>query len=289
MIAIVFSKDRPLQLEALIRSMQLNCEGERPTITVALVRASTRRLKRLYESLFGELCQDAGFKPMMQRRFKVSLLRALDGAVEAERRVDGAPEPVVCFLVDDTLFVRRFSFSLAAGVLRARHKALGFSLRLGNNTTYCYSLDRDQKMPVASRVDDNVFAYSWVGADADFGYPLELSSSLFRLGDVGPLLRNLSYENPNELEAVLAASAGGWVESRPDLLCFSPSVAFSVPVNRVQQAYENRAGESPEYTASALADSFARGLRVDVAAYAGFVPRGCHQEVALILKDRGIE
>jgi glycosyltransferase involved in cell wall biosynthesis len=69
----------------------------------------------------------------------------------------------------------------------------------------------------------------------------------------------------------------------PYLLCFPSSVAFSLPLNRVQQEMENACGRRIGYPADALADSFLSDLRVDLTAFSGFTPMSCHQETELPL------
>lgn len=70
------------------------------------------------------------------------------------------------------------------------------------------------------------------------------------------------------------------------MLCPDSSVAFSAPMNRVQEVYENRAGTKPEWSTESLAGKFDLGLRVDVATLDGFVPSACHQEVELSLESK---
>ncbi len=74
--------------------------------------------------------------------------------------------------------------------------------------------------------------------------------------------------------------------NQPALLCYEQSVTFCNPVNKVQTVYANRAGTASEYAADHLAELFDQGYRVQVAAYAGFVPSACHQEVELTYERR---
>jgi len=89
------------------------------------------------------------------------------------------------------------------------------------------------------------------------------------------------YSNPNELEYQLAVSANRFSRKMPYLLCPTQSYTFCNPVNIVQKFALNRAGSNAEYTNENLATLFDQGYRVNVSAYSGFVPEGCHQEVPL--------
>jgi glycosyltransferase involved in cell wall biosynthesis len=100
------------------------------------------------------------------------------------------------------------------------------------------------------------------------------------MGEIWRLLTDAAFNNPNTLEVQMAAQAVH-CEAQPFLLCFNQSAAFSAPLNKVQAVYDNRASHNPASGAEALKQRFSEGQRVDVTAYAGFVPNACHQEIEL--------
>jgi hypothetical protein len=199
--------------------------------------------------------------------FKTELIALVEGSTQ------------VLFVVDDTLFLRQFSLASASHALEQDDSLLGFSFRLGRNTTYCYSLDRAQRLPTFEAPSPGLLKYDWTSAESDFGYPLELSSSLYRTEDVLPVLRSLEYGNPNTLESALAQRAVDFRQKRPALGCFDQSVAVSVPANIVQTAWANRAATDPTRTAGALLDAYERGRRIAIDQYPDFVPRAAHEEL----------
>jgi len=117
-----------------------------------------------------------------------------------------------------------------------------------------------------------------------------LSSSAYRTADIIEALMSQRFAGPNGLEACLAQAAeygrAGWSVRRPFLLSYETSRAFSVPCNRVQNTFANRAGSDPAYTADALLAKWRDGWRIDVAALSGHVPRACHEEVAFAFERR---
>jgi hypothetical protein len=263
---VVFSRDRPLQLEALLRSFLLHCCDREAVQLRVLYAATSARHVALYEALAEEY---PSVTFVRERDFRGDFLAALGDV------------PYVLLLVDDTLFVADFSLTEVTTALEERSEALGFSLRLGRNTTYVYTLDRPQPMPPFAETSPGVLELDWRAATFAFGYPLEVSSSLYRAGDLRPIVERLAFTNPNTLEVELDRAARADSTLRGRLLCFERSVAFSAPLNVVQQVFPNRASGRVEYTAEALADAFAAGDRIDVTAYAGLVPDACHVEVEL--------
>jgi FkbM family methyltransferase len=268
---VVFSKDRPLQLEATLSSFYRRCADADGVALSVLFTCSDDPQWSAYAALSREYPQ-VDF--VRETDFRGDLLALLAGS------------DLVLFLVDDTLFTQPFTMAEIRAALGAEADALGFSLRLGHNTTYCYSLDQPQRLPLFHEIQTDTLKYDWTGADLDFGYPLEVSSSVYRVADLLPLLNALPFHHPNSLEELIARSTGAYREHRQALLCFSRSVAFSTPLNRVQSSHPNRASARPELSSASLLARFVGGERVDVDAYAGFLPQACHQEVVLRLVPR---
>jgi hypothetical protein len=263
-VALFFSKDRPLQLDAALRSWSRHCRDADSVRGKALYYASSSGLLSLYRRLIRE---HPAVEFVRERDFRRDVLLALHG------------QEYVGFVVDDTIFIRDFAIQNVTGLLSRNAKALGFSLRLGRNTSYCYSLDQPQKLPDFQVLDTGDLKYSWPDTEHDFGYPLELSSSVYRVSEMLPLLEQLEFRNPNTLEDAMSRSAQRFRQSHPVLLCAGHSLAVSIPANKVQQVCANRAGANPANSAEALARLFCEGKRIDLEAFDHFTPQACHQEV----------
>ena len=261
---VTVSKDRALQLDGTLRSLASCCTDLDLATVYVLYKASTPRHAAAYRQLATEhpsvgLWPESSFRPDL-----IELVRGSDQ---------------VLFVVDDTIFLDTFSLATCAGILDADRSCLGFSLRLGTNTTYCYPSDATQEPPPFETAGSGVLIYAWNNAGHDFGYPLEVSSSMYRTSDLLPVLTSRKFDNPNSLERMLSRQAESFVERRPRLACFERSVAVSVPANVVQTAFKNRHDSDPTLDAEALADAFDRGDRLDVDRYRGLVTNGCHQEL----------
>ena len=261
---VVFSKDRPLQLDAALSSIELNlADGEASDIHV-LYRASTPRYAAGYRILAG---QHPRAILHAEADFKSDLIGLLSRAAH------------VIFLVDDTIFVAEFALAAAINALALDPGLVGFSYRLGRNTTYCYTLDKPQRLPAFDPIGAGTLSFDWTSAEHDFGYPLEVSSSMYRTADILPIIERLAFRNPNTLEAGLAHEADGFRTTRPRLACYQQSVALSVPANMVQTAWANRVDGRPELAPEALLERYEVGDRIDVQHYQGHVPNACHEEL----------
>ncbi len=298
-LALVFSRDRALQLDATLRSFFRQAVDAGEAQIVVLYRASSERLRAQYGQLGRELAGRVLFIP--ETEFRGQLIGLLQDM--SSGRTDVAPthrsaprfpwqrpsSPVnnVLFVVDDALFVRHFHLGTAVEALQSNTDAVGFSFRLGRNTTNSYVLERSQVLPEFVQLAEGMLKYPWRNGDGDFAYPLELSSSLYRAPDMLRLFRGLEFSNPNTLESQMSIRAGRFARRTPYMLCWERSVAFSAPVNRVQTVFENRVGQREEFSLENMSAAFDRGQRIDVARLDGFVPSACHQEVRLSLVESG--
>lgn len=302
-VGIIFSRDRAMQLEAALRSLSLHCLDLK-RLNLSVLYACSAPLHAKQYRLLAEAYKPAGIRFIQQVNFRRDCLAILTAGAASSRsaaayqvfsnlgwrgaRLRQGILPNVSnrywlFGVDDSLFVQDFRLETAVQALSDTPRALGFSLRLGLNTNYCYPLDCPQSLPEFAILRDQVLAYNWTEAEHDFSYPLEVSSSIYRAADLLPMLDGLRFKSPNQLEIGLADRRRNF-SHQPLLLCFTRSAAFSIPINTVNRGGANRSGKRSEYSDQTLAEQFDSGMRIDVDAYAGFTPNACHQEVELRIR-----
>lgn len=269
--SVVFSKDRAMQLDATLRSFRLQCMDTHLASMTVLYAVSNDTHLRQYTELANE---HPGVRFFRESAFKQDLLSLIGST------------PYLLFLVDDNIFVKEFLIADAIGCLEAHADVLAFSLRLGRNTTYAYAYGKYQRLPEFVGPENGVLIFDWTKGERDFNYPFDISSTLYRRSDLAPLLARIPFSNPNLLEGHLDGSKAEF-SGQPRLACFTQSVTFCNPVNKVQTVLpNNRSGAREQYMAGALAEKFDQGLRINVEAYGSLVPKGCHQEVKLHFRSR---
>jgi GT2 family glycosyltransferase len=268
---VVFSKNRPLQLDATLASLDLSVSDLGQARVTVLYAASTPFFAAQYR-IVGLDHPNVKFR--REGDFKSDLVELVAGL------------PFVLFVVDDTIFVGEASLEAGVSILQSDRSCVGFSYRLGRNTTCCYTMDKPQNPPAFESAGSGLVRFNWPDMDYDFGYPIEVSSSMYRTADLLPLLKSLPYSNPNTLEDVLARRAVEFRESLPRLACYARSVALSIPAILVQTAWTNRVDGHPELSADSLAREFSKGRRLDVAHYRGHVARAAHEVLPFIFKQR---
>jgi hypothetical protein len=179
----------------------------------------------------------------------------------------------VVFHTDDDLFFRR-----PPGPLVLPDGCACLSLRLGENTTYCYPLGRGQRLPRFERCDEWVL-WDWSVADADFAYPMSLNGHVFDVTLLRPLIAGAAFGDPNDLERELHFER----HRLPRLmLSLRFNSVISVPVNVVTESVVNKSGVDPNLSHEALNDRFLGGERIDLARLELDEVCGAHQEMEFV-------
>lgn len=255
--ALVFSKDRAAQCELALRSLKGHCQDTGPV--VVLYAASTALYAGQYLAL-AQAMPDVTFQRQGDFRTDVEAILA--------------DWQHVCFVVDDTIFTRDFSMAKAVALI-GTHQALGFSLRLGGNITHGGPPENAPFQVVGVSGIDGIADWRWaaVGEARGWGYPLEVSSSVYPTAIIRAITARQSYHNPNELECVLDAGKDAYRDRV--MLCFTHSVALSAVWNKVQ-AGQGWASDAPEASESAMAAAFAADRHLDWQAYNGWEARSYH-------------
>ncbi|MBE0534078.1 MAG: glycosyltransferase [Phycisphaerae bacterium] len=271
---LIFSRDRAIQLCAVLESFHARCRDRHAVALYVLFKVSDEMNRRQYDALKKRFA-DVTF--IEETHFKQ---QTIDIAAGGDH---------VLFMVDDNLFVRDFHIEQAIAGLQHHPEAIGFSLRLGRNTVHNYNRNVRMTLPEFACIDTGVLKYDWTSERHDFGYPLEISSSVYRTADILPLIRQLDFANPNLLEGLMAANARPLAARWPCLLCFDLSVTFCNPLNMVQTVCTNRTGGDARYSARNLAALYADGWRIDIAHYNGLIPCGCHQDMELVFRKESAD
>jgi len=264
---ILFSKNRAIQLDLCLRSMKKYMQDFESAAVIYTTDSYAHA--ESYDHLKYEHPEIKFIKE--NNNFKKELLDA----------VETKGEKFVTFIVDDNIFVRNFVLYDGHEVLTKQKYGLGFSLRLGRNTTMCYPINRAQALPSFQTMWENILTYNWTTANYDFGYPLELSSSTYEIKTIMPILEGCEYNSPNTLEAIMDYNKSYFISEKPLLYCYGQSVAFCNPINKVQVFNNNRCGINEKYTPDSLLKMYEKGKRISLEQFEDFVPTGAHEEVEI--------
>lgn len=257
---LVFSRNRPMQLHALLSSFVEYVSGNY-TLTVL------HRYDEKYKSSLEEV----------KKEFK-SINFVEENNFEKQTK-DLLKGELFSFLVDDIIFKDKLDLNFISHVMSGNQQILCFSLRMGLHLKYCYMLNKKQIIP-HGMTQGELFVWNWRDAELDWGYPLSVDGHIFRTEDVRNWLRHLTFKNPNQLEDSLQSIKFHY-KINDNCICFHRSKIVNIPVNRVQDEYKNR---NAGHEADDLLTAWNDGLRSSYPEFFDISNDAVHSELELKLR-----
>lgn len=266
---IVFSKDRPLQLDLTLNSIKKNiplCND------IKVLYCSSGEYEKSYENLVNEH-NNVIFISEKNIGFDVHL-----GTM-----VSLINNPYLMFLTDDNIVYQPSKTTeLDLGNLFARDIAC-LSLRLGVNITHRDGYPTPQ--PRFERVAGHHLIWNRMSVLAQdyFNYPLSVDGHIFKTRDIDKIITNLHasnrIKNPNKLEQLLQRY---FFEVPALMACELHSCVVNSPNNRVQEEVQNWHGQKFPYDPGHLLELYNKGIRLGLD-YIDFKNINCpHKEIDIL-------
>jgi hypothetical protein len=258
---IVFSFDRPLQLYCLLESLEAYVHNL-GTITV-LGRASNSSFKEAYDQVH-ERFTDVNFvwqgnEP--KKDFKPLLMRCLDAI----------PSSYIMFATDDIVVTDYIDVCACTHMLE-QYQAYGFYVRLGLNIIEHYQQNNAQlTLPTLTNMDDDLLQFAFNEGSGPWAYPHSVDMVIFRKKDVQRAFATMQFSSPNILESRWQHVADRTVKG----LCFAHSKIVNLPMNLVQQDYENNRYEN-SFSPKELLEFWHQGLKIDITKLFHLNNHACH-------------
>ncbi|MFZ4770695.1 MAG: hypothetical protein ACOYLO_11000 [Ferruginibacter sp.] len=245
---IVFSKDRAMQLHALLSSYFYYTKNYGP-LTI-LYTYSDANHERSYNMLQEEM-----------KHFPVTFIKETDFAGQLIEVINQADADRLFFLTDDGIFIDHYDLNDSLYFDPVKHI---FSLRLGADLDFCYSYNIPQKIPSFHEMKKEgapFYCWNWdsMTGSPDWIYPLSVDATVFFKKEMEMLLNQLEFKNPNSLEYQM--------QQYNDLflcrtgVCYAKVKYVNVPCNIVQSEFENIS--TGAFSTGELLHHFLAGKRID--------------------------
>lgn len=260
--AMVFSRNRPMQLHTLLSSMK------------KLSNLSDITVLHRYDEKY-----KLGLQKVQDLHTSVKFVEETDFEMQVKSYLKFGQKLCV-FFVDDMLFKMPVNVMEPCQILTNNPSILTFSMRLGTHLTYCYPNRSQQRVPNGN-INSGFFVWGWKGADHDWGYPFSVDGHIFRRSDLEGWTSHLKFSSPNQFESQMQSIRSTY--ALPDM-CFSMinSTVFNMPLNKVQTEINNR---SEEVSVDELYESWMKGLTLDYEKVVGFLNDGAHTPINLPLRS----
>jgi hypothetical protein len=258
---IVFSKDRSIQLFALLESYNNNIDEE-INLTV-IYNVSNEDHKKSYEELiilFSKTNKKINFV-LETKTFKNSLLKVLQ-EVQTKN---------MFFLTDDDLFIRKFNTELVSNINTA--DAI-FSLRFNPELTYSFTAGTKIERPHFQKYKnyENILSFKWFEKKFDWSDPWSVNGHIFATNEVLVLSTFSDFLAPNSYETKLK-NFNDLIENRVGL-CFKESIIINLPINLVQTEVQNNSGNiSPLF----LLKQWNLGKKIDILQFQNCKIKSTHE------------
>lgn len=260
---VVFSKDRPIQLHALIKTYFENVHAPAPLYVI--FNTSSLAYAEAYRELALEVKNDAVIFVPESGTFKTTLIKVLH-LIKTNN---------IFFLVDDIVFIRQVDFSILSQ-LSPFEEIL--SLRHSPHLRRSYTANVDQLPPAIrpSISHRDLLEFNWSEQGNEWSDPWSVDGHVLSTDEVLVISAISDFNAPNTFESVLK-SFSQLTKGRKGL-CYHESKILNLPVNRVQDEIANRNGN---VSATFLLNSWADGMMLDTTMFAKVIPASTHEEHVL--------
>jgi hypothetical protein len=255
--SIVFSKNRPLQLDLTLRSIEKNFAD--CSRVIVLHNNDYTNYSNAHATLCAEHDQVISWR-QGESIFSDVLAIAL-----------GADDDYICFFTDDDIFYRPFVCGDYSNLNDTNMSC--FSLRMGTNITERQhdGVTGQDKCKQMYSMDNDIVAWpkTWHMYGSYWSYDLSVDGHIFRKEDVIQMMDELYLlqsrykwgNTPNNLESEMQRF---WALRGNYILSPRHSVVVNSPNNRVQDSHNNRSGDVFSYDGEFLLDKYMSGYRINI-------------------------
>jgi hypothetical protein len=256
---VIFSKDRPLQLLALLESLQ---HFSVPVILPHIIyNAKDLNYQKAYDDLFQRFPHL--YKSTINDR-ELGFKRTL------ENLITDLISDKITFFVDDIIVKNTINW---IKILSFDSNKVIPSLRLAPHLKFCYTTNDYQLLPPLKSKDDG-FWWFWKEGEYDWKYPLSVDGNVFSRIEFLNMIKKLEFKAPNTLELRLQKFNHLFLNRLG--FCFSETIIVNNPINKVQSEINNLHGKIHQ---DELLNLWSQQKRINYLQFQGLKNVSAHQEL----------
>lgn len=225
---LAFSKDRPLQLHALLSSYFKLVANVAPVDII--YKASTTEIEGYYQQLAAEF-STYPVQLIKEQNFYAQVIQWLETR-EADR---------IFFLTDDAVFLEEMDLHDCLS-FHPVHEI--FTMRYGEDLKFSFAINKMQELPVFETIKtDNArifLRWKWDSKidSPDWSYPLSVDGNVFYKRELLAICKNIGFKSPNSLEASMQVYKDYYGFRYG--ICYTKVKMINIPCNVVQTEFKNR-------------------------------------------------
>lgn len=268
--AIVFSSDRAAQLKIFLDSVYKNA----PEVF---------ELNVIYSYTSSE--HQRGYSKIL-KDYKYADVNFLSQEVDFKRQVVEIikqSQELFSFFLDDDIIYGEIKLADINSQIESDDDVACFSLRLGENTTHCYTLGTNNVLHDI-QFDGELMKWDWSLHYLDFGYPFAMDGHVFRKSDIFKLVKKSKFMDVEELEMALFDFAEMFPRNK--MVSYRQSALVGVPIGRVQQSIEEELSAQLKNAQARIIrgkmnEKFLENTFINLESIDFSDIIGCHQELSL--------
>lgn len=251
---LIFTKDRPLQLQALLESLDVYVTGLQKIAVLCHAKndrflAGYKQLERNFPNV--EFVYQSRNNP---RQDFWPLIKDI---------CDGMSSSYFMFGVDDTIIIDYMKIEECIAMMQ-QTDSYAFYPYMGKDITYCYMTQTQKLPPRLQNVGNNLCTWDLLAGVGPWGYIYSVYMTIYTRKEIDHLLHVLQAASPNQLEEMWGGNAIVYPQMKG--LCYTRSHIINVPLNMVQyDCPQNNC--SRRYSVEQLLESFEHKWRIDIQAF----------------------
>lgn len=245
---IIYSKNRPSQLDLLLRSINKYCFG---IGKVFVLNDFSGPFKPAYEKIWNKNYN-------LNIEFKLQTRKTFYSVMK--NTIDNINSQYVLPLCDDDVFIRPLDIS--NDVQFYDSSITGICLRRSLDMKESYHTGQIVDLPDFVQ-QGNTFKWEWSLYDQiRWGYPYQAGGMVYKKENFKYMIDNISFDLPNYLEYQMVVNKNKW--GKTHILCYEKSPIINISVNRVQNDVPNRGGRDVSYSPEQLLKLFMADKIIDL-------------------------
>jgi hypothetical protein len=272
---IIFSRNRASQLNLLLDSIIENSNGLFDKVSI-IFRADLGFIDGYQKIISSQL-----YKKINLHWYKENHLETSFDFNSILKDIIDEYIPYTTFMVDDNILYNKIESTQEDILKTIKEDVICFSLRLGENCTYSHPANQNYSLKNHVYYD-NFISFNWNTQEpGDFAYPLSVDGHIYRTKFVNSALNAIRFNNPNTLEANLQHLLR-YIPYK--VYSFKESALVGVPVNLVNDSFNNRNGLKYPISVETLNKKFLDGEIIDLNALNFGDINGPHKELEYVFK-----
>lgn len=255
---IIFSKNRPLQLDLCIKSIKQNFKSCNKIIVIY-------KADEEYESSYQTLKQDYQ---------DIDFWNQINFLTDINCAISCSENEYISFFTDDCFFYKEMEIPVEDLEQIMKYKEIAcFSMRMGLNINLRSDhgeVFSDKPILIYDYMDYIIIPKTAHLYGSYWSYSLSVDGHIFRKNDISKMVNELIHirplyswnDNPNDFESALQRF---WTTTPNFIAAEKISSVINSPNNRVQDSHkDNRYGDMYNYTSKDLLNEFLNGKRIDL-------------------------